>query len=178
MQGGESNSRMNEQSSPQAFEPRNHSKCVCVCVFSFLTPYKPSQKCVCVCVCCSYNDQGPEVLDKYIGASEQAVRSLFARAASAAPCVLFFDEFEAVAPRRGNDNTGVSERERGGGGGGETVAGAVGVDVACGLDHHSFVHLFMAPPAGGGPNRSTRARGGCHRLVFCHPGSPSLSREG
>lgn len=50
---------------------------------------------------------GPEVLDKYIGASEQAVRSLFKRAASAAPCVLFFDEFEAVAPRRGNDNTGV-----------------------------------------------------------------------
>lgn len=50
---------------------------------------------------------GPEVLDKYIGASEQAVRSLFARAASAAPCVVFFDEFEAVAPRRGNDNTGV-----------------------------------------------------------------------
>ncbi|CAM9343475.1 unnamed protein product [Scytosiphon promiscuus] len=51
--------------------------------------------------------KGPEVLDKYIGASEQAIRSLFARAASAAPCVLFFDEFEAVAPRRGNDNTGV-----------------------------------------------------------------------
>lgn len=49
------------------------------------------------------------MLDKYIGASEQAVRSLFARAASAAPCVLFFDEFEAVAPRRGNDNTGVSD---------------------------------------------------------------------
>ncbi|CAN0364833.1 unnamed protein product, partial [Laminaria digitata] len=54
--------------------------------------------------------KGPEVLDKYIGASEQAVRSLFARAASAAPCVLFFDEFEAVAPRRGNDNTGVTDR--------------------------------------------------------------------
>eukprot|EP00903_Cladosiphon_okamuranus_P011980 g11251.t1 len=54
--------------------------------------------------------KGPEVLDKYIGASEQAVRSLFARGASAAPCVLFFDEFEAVAPRRGNDNTGVTDR--------------------------------------------------------------------
>ncbi|CAM9478899.1 unnamed protein product, partial [Phaeothamnion confervicola] len=54
--------------------------------------------------------KGPEVLDKYIGASEAAVRSLFARAASAAPCVLFFDEFEAVAPRRGNDNTGVTDR--------------------------------------------------------------------
>ncbi|CAM9578627.1 unnamed protein product, partial [Hapterophycus canaliculatus] len=54
--------------------------------------------------------KGPEVLDKYIGASEQAIRSLFSRAASAAPCVLFFDEFEAVAPRRGNDNTGVTDR--------------------------------------------------------------------
>lgn len=50
------------------------------------------------------------MLDKYIGASEQAVRSLFARAQSAAPCLLFFDEFEAVAPRRGNDNTGVTDR--------------------------------------------------------------------
>lgn len=54
--------------------------------------------------------KGPEVLDKYIGASEQAVRTLFARATAAAPCVLFFDEFEALAPRRGNDNTGVTDR--------------------------------------------------------------------
>lgn len=61
---------------------------------------------------CLFSCPGPEVLDKYIGASEQAVRSLFGRAASAAPCVLFFDEFEAVAPRRGNDNTGVIKRER------------------------------------------------------------------
>ena len=54
--------------------------------------------------------KGPEVLDKYIGASEQAVRTLFARATAAAPCVLFFDEFDALAPRRGNDNTGVTDR--------------------------------------------------------------------
>jgi len=54
--------------------------------------------------------KGPEVLDKYIGASEAAVRTLFARATAAAPCVLFFDEFEALAPRRGNDNTGVTDR--------------------------------------------------------------------
>lgn len=60
-------------------------------------------------LCCHFPHAGPEVLDKYIGASEQAVRSLFKRAASAAPCVLFFDEFEAVAPRRGNDNTGVRD---------------------------------------------------------------------
>ncbi|KAG5188486.1 P-loop containing nucleoside triphosphate hydrolase protein, partial [Tribonema minus] len=54
--------------------------------------------------------KGPEVLDKYIGASEQAVRGLFARATAAAPCLLFFDEFEALAPRRGSDNTGVTDR--------------------------------------------------------------------
>jgi peroxin-1 len=50
------------------------------------------------------------VLNKYIGASEQAVRDLFARGAAAAPCILFFDEFDAVAPRRGNDSSGVTDR--------------------------------------------------------------------
>lgn len=54
--------------------------------------------------------KGPELLNKYIGASEQAVRDLFARAAAAAPCILFFDEFDAIAPRRGHDNTGVTDR--------------------------------------------------------------------
>jgi len=54
--------------------------------------------------------KGPEVLNKYIGASEQAIRDLFARGAAAAPCVLFFDEFDAVAPRRGNDSSGVTDR--------------------------------------------------------------------
>lgn len=32
------------------------------------------------------------------------------RAAAAAPCVLFFDEFDAIAPRRGHDSTGVTDR--------------------------------------------------------------------
>eukprot|EP00897_Mesotaenium_endlicherianum_P010208 jgi/Mesen1/9215/ME000591S08541 len=54
--------------------------------------------------------KGPELLDKYIGASEQAVRAVFARAARAAPCVLFFDEFDAIAPKRGHDSTGVTDR--------------------------------------------------------------------
>ncbi|RHY32552.1 hypothetical protein DYB32_002448 [Aphanomyces invadans] len=54
--------------------------------------------------------KGPEVLNKYIGASEQAVRDLFSRAAAAAPSVLFLDEFDAMAPRRGADNTGVTDR--------------------------------------------------------------------
>ncbi|XP_028405471.1 peroxisome biogenesis factor 1-like [Dendronephthya gigantea] len=54
--------------------------------------------------------KGPELLNKYIGASEQAVRDLFHRAQSAKPCILFFDEFDSMAPRRGHDSTGVTDR--------------------------------------------------------------------
>lgn len=55
--------------------------------------------------------RGPQLLDKYIGASEKAVRDLFQQArASLKPVLLFFDEFEALAPRRGKDNTGVTDR--------------------------------------------------------------------
>lgn len=54
--------------------------------------------------------KGPELLSKYIGASEQSVRDLFARAQTAAPCLLFFDEFDSLAPRRGHDSTGVTDR--------------------------------------------------------------------
>ncbi|KAK2077572.1 hypothetical protein QBZ16_004417 [Prototheca wickerhamii] len=54
--------------------------------------------------------RGPELLNKYIGASEAAVRDVFARATAAAPSVLFFDEFDAIAPQRGHDNTGVTDR--------------------------------------------------------------------
>ena len=54
--------------------------------------------------------KGPELLNKYIGQSEAGVRSAFRRAASAAPCALFFDEFDAIAPRRGHDTTGVTDR--------------------------------------------------------------------
>ncbi|KCV71344.1 hypothetical protein H696_02292 [Fonticula alba] len=59
---------------------------------------------------------GPSsVLDKYVGGSEQRVRALFARARASRPCILFFDEFEAIAPRRG----GAASGGGGGGGGGE-----------------------------------------------------------
>ncbi|KAM5157126.1 peroxisomal ATPase PEX1 [Mantella aurantiaca] len=54
--------------------------------------------------------KGPELLSKYIGASEQAVRDVFIRAQAAKPCILFFDEFDSIAPRRGHDNTGVTDR--------------------------------------------------------------------
>ncbi|KAI5478553.1 peroxin-1 [Pseudohyphozyma bogoriensis] len=54
--------------------------------------------------------KGPEILNKYIGASEKSVRDLFDRAQAAKPCILFFDEFDSIAPKRGHDSTGVTDR--------------------------------------------------------------------
>lgn len=53
---------------------------------------------------------GPELLSKYIGASELAIRDLFASAKAAKPCIVFFDEFDSIAPPRGHDSTGVTDR--------------------------------------------------------------------
>ena len=65
--------------------------------------------------------KGPELLSKYVGESEAAVRRMFARAASAAPCVLFFDELDALAPRRGR---GGGSGSGGGSGGGDSGGAA------------------------------------------------------
>ena len=54
--------------------------------------------------------KGPELLNKYIGSSESAVRDVFVRARAAAPCLLLFDEMEAIATRRGGESTGVTDR--------------------------------------------------------------------
>jgi peroxin-1 len=54
--------------------------------------------------------KGPEILNKYIGASEKSVRDLFERAEAARPSILFFDEFDSIAPKRGHDSTGVTDR--------------------------------------------------------------------
>lgn len=54
--------------------------------------------------------KGPELLAKYIGQSEENVRALFEKARNTRPCVLFFDEFDSLAPRRGHDSTGVTDR--------------------------------------------------------------------
>ncbi|KAG0129601.1 P-loop containing nucleoside triphosphate hydrolase protein [Tuber indicum] len=47
--------------------------------------------------------RGPELLNKYIGESERAVRQVFSRAQASIPCIIFFDELDALAPHR-NDN--------------------------------------------------------------------------
>ncbi|KAJ9127332.1 hypothetical protein QFC24_000739 [Naganishia onofrii] len=44
--------------------------------------------------------KGPELLNKYVGESEKAIRSVFERARTSEPCVIFFDELDALVPRR------------------------------------------------------------------------------
>ncbi|KNC96686.1 uncharacterized protein SPPG_07899 [Spizellomyces punctatus DAOM BR117] len=47
--------------------------------------------------------KGPELLNKYVGESERAVRMVFARAQASSPCVIFFDELDALCPARSNE---------------------------------------------------------------------------
>ena len=56
--------------------------------------------------------KGPALMSKYVGESERAVREVFQKAKQAAPCLVFFDEIDALAPRRGSgaSDAGVSER--------------------------------------------------------------------
>nr|WCZ58512.1 ribosome biogenesis protein SPATA5 [Andalucia godoyi] len=54
--------------------------------------------------------KGPELLGKYVGDSEQAVRRVFERARAATPCVIFFDEIDALAAARKDFSSGSGER--------------------------------------------------------------------
>ncbi|MEV4057262.1 AAA family ATPase [Amycolatopsis sp. NPDC049688] len=55
--------------------------------------------------------KGAELMDKWVGESERAVRELFRRAAEAAPALIFLDEIDALAPRRGqSSDSGVADR--------------------------------------------------------------------
>ncbi|AMD21894.1 HFR039Cp [Eremothecium sinecaudum] len=50
--------------------------------------------------------KGPELLNKYVGESERAIRQVFTRARASVPCIIFFDELDALVPRR---DTSLSE---------------------------------------------------------------------
>uniref|UniRef100_A0A3Q2VI76 Peroxisomal ATPase PEX6 n=1 Tax=Haplochromis burtoni TaxID=8153 RepID=A0A3Q2VI76_HAPBU len=56
--------------------------------------------------------KGPELINMYVGQSEENIREVFHRARSAAPCVIFFDELDSLAPSRGRsgDSGGVMDR--------------------------------------------------------------------
>jgi len=53
---------------------------------------------------------GPEILSKWVGESEKAIREIFRRARMVAPVIIFFDEIDAIAPVRGHDVSGVTDR--------------------------------------------------------------------
>jgi transitional endoplasmic reticulum ATPase len=56
--------------------------------------------------------KGPELLSKWVGESEQSVREVFRKARLAAPCIIFFDELDALCPMRGSgsSDSGVGDR--------------------------------------------------------------------
>ncbi|KAK5108578.1 hypothetical protein LTR62_008154 [Meristemomyces frigidus] len=54
--------------------------------------------------------KGPELLDKFVGESEAAVRRVFSRARSSVPCVIFFDELDALVPKRDSSLSDSSAR--------------------------------------------------------------------
>ncbi|HDZ17660.1 MAG TPA: AAA family ATPase [archaeon] len=56
--------------------------------------------------------KGPELLSKWVGESEKAIREIFRKAKMASPCIIFFDEFDSIAPSRGRhtSDSGVSEK--------------------------------------------------------------------
>lgn len=59
-----------------------------------------------------FSIKGPELLNMYVGQSEKNVRQVFERARAAAPCIIFFDELDSLAPNRGQsgDSGGVMDR--------------------------------------------------------------------
>jgi len=56
--------------------------------------------------------KGPEVLSKWVGESEKAIREIFKKAKQASPCIVFMDEIDSIAPRRsmGSSDSHVTER--------------------------------------------------------------------
>jgi transitional endoplasmic reticulum ATPase len=54
--------------------------------------------------------KGPEVLSKWVGESEQRIRTLFAKARESSPCIIFFDEIDAISGARGKSTSDAGDR--------------------------------------------------------------------
>lgn len=59
-----------------------------------------------------FSVKGPELINMYVGQSEQNVRDMFQKARESSPCIIFFDELDSIAPNRGKsgDSGGVMDR--------------------------------------------------------------------
>jgi len=54
--------------------------------------------------------RGPEIFNKWLGESERTIRNIFMKARQASPCIVFFDEIDAIAPKRNNDSNQTTSR--------------------------------------------------------------------
>ena len=54
--------------------------------------------------------RGPELLNKYVGESERSIRRVFSRARASAPCIIFFDELDAICPTRSTDSSSLASK--------------------------------------------------------------------
>lgn len=54
--------------------------------------------------------KGPELFSKYVGDTERAIREIFRKARISSPCIVFFDEIDAMASARSDEDTSVSDR--------------------------------------------------------------------
>lgn len=88
--------------------------------------------------------KGPELLSCYVGDSERAVAEVFARARAVAPCVVFFDEVDALAGRR--------DAEGGAGGGGPSVGTRVVAQLLAELDGVSALQQVVVVAATNRPD--------------------------
>lgn len=87
--------------------------------------------------------RGPELLEKWLGESERAVRELFSSARTATPCIIFFDELDALAPARCATQGGMGGGPGTSAGGGADAANRVVNQLLCEMDGVENSSLFV-----------------------------------
>nr|GEU95111.1 cell division control protein 48 homolog C-like [Tanacetum cinerariifolium] len=97
---------------------------------------------------------GPELLNKYVGESERAVRTIFSRARTCSPCILFFDEVDALTTKRGQEGGWVVER----------VVNQLLIELD-GADQRKGAYIIGATNRGDGPRLLRRGRFGTKLYV-------------
>jgi transitional endoplasmic reticulum ATPase len=115
--------------------------------------------------------KGPELLSKWVGESERGVREVFRRARQASPCVIFFDEIDAIAPTRG--------RMEGGGGAASGTSDRIVSQILTEMDGISELHGVVVLAATNRPDMVDPAlmRPGRFDRIIVVPNPDSQTRK-